>query len=332
VGIRKTQGPNTAALKRAREADLEPKKPEVEGEQPEQHSTEELRAVANGRGTLQLGDEGPGIAELQSAVGLEPTGTFDEELQKRITSVQGASGLRRTGVVDADTLYALNSALQAASPLMDKLIGNEQREAIEDLDKAVDEGTGLFAHKRIAAVEFASLGLLTVRNAGEAASKVGKIGAAAGGLSKVADLVGPVLVPITAFYAAKDVRAAVKAHKDLPKSEVQAKRAKHATNRAAGSVGYFASVAAGTAKEVIKTTARSGGFLGKLVPGLNVIVAAGDITWATTVCRDPDSSKKKKACACASAVGSVISMVTPPPISWAASAIASGGLLASNFV
>ena len=109
-------------------------------------------------------------------------------------------------------------------------------------------------------------------------------------------------------------------------------RSSAAVNRAFGSVGYFASVAATTAREIVKVSAHSGSFAGRVVPGLSVVVAAGDVTWATTVVRDKDASIAKKSAACASAFGSLVSMVTPPPISWAASAVATGGLLATNFL
>jgi peptidoglycan hydrolase-like protein with peptidoglycan-binding domain len=54
------------------------------------------------RPQLQVGDSGPAVKDLQRAVQATVSGVFDSETLRRVKRVQGAHGMARTGVVDAD--------------------------------------------------------------------------------------------------------------------------------------------------------------------------------------------------------------------------------------
>lgn len=304
---------------------------ETKDREPVRLELKDLRRVANGELTIEVGDHGPAIAELQRALGEMVTGTYDVETATAVSAFQTKHALDAHGIIDGDTLYGLNEQFEDIGDRFEAFLRPDTKEAFADIQEAVEEGTGLQAHKKVIIAEEVALGVATTRNALEAFGKAGQA-LRPSALTLAGDVVGVVLLPATAYYATKDVRAALAARRDGDESEIAKERSGAAVNRAFGSVGYFTSVAATTAREILKVSTHSTTFAGRVVPGLSMVVAAGDVTWATTVVRDKDASKPKKAAACASALGSLVAMVTPPPFSWAASAVATGGLLATNFL
>jgi peptidoglycan hydrolase-like protein with peptidoglycan-binding domain len=305
----------------------------AEREQRDPHWLElkDLRRIADGELTVEVGDKGPAIKELQKALGETVTGTYDVETAAAVARFQQKNGLDATGFIDGDTLFGLNETFEKIHDRFERYLQTDTKDAFAEIQEAVEEGTGLQAHKKVIIAEEIALGVATTRNALEALGKAGQA-LRPNALSIAGDVVGVVLLPATAYYATKDVRAALSARRDGDETEIARERSAAAVNRAFGSVGYFTSVAATTAKEILQVSMHATSFAGRVVPGLSVIVAAGDVTWATTVVRDKDVSLSKKTAACASAIGSLVSMVSPPPISWAASAVATGGLLATNFL
>ena len=87
-------------------------------------SVDDLRKVSDGDLKLKAGDTGPGVEELQRALGLDVTGVYDDATVDRITAFQKANDLPEDGAIDGDTLYGLSrkygtsvSAIQRANKL-----------------------------------------------------------------------------------------------------------------------------------------------------------------------------------------------------------------------
>jgi len=56
---------------------------------------------------LGPGDTGDEVAEMQSRLGLERTGVFDEVLTQRVRGVQMLHGLIPDGIIDEETIAYL---------------------------------------------------------------------------------------------------------------------------------------------------------------------------------------------------------------------------------
>lgn len=56
---------------------------------------------------LGPGDTGDEVAEMQSRLGLERTGVFDEVLTQRVRGVQMIHGLIPDGIIDEETVVYL---------------------------------------------------------------------------------------------------------------------------------------------------------------------------------------------------------------------------------
>ena len=56
---------------------------------------------------LGPGDTGDEVAEMQSRLGLERTGVFDEVLTQRVRGVQMMHGLIPDGIIDEETVVYL---------------------------------------------------------------------------------------------------------------------------------------------------------------------------------------------------------------------------------
>lgn len=59
--------------------------------------------------TLQRGDVGDEVRQLQGLVQAPPTGVFDADTERRVRRIQGAKGLPQTGIADGDLYSALGS-------------------------------------------------------------------------------------------------------------------------------------------------------------------------------------------------------------------------------
>lgn len=128
--------------------------------------------------------------------------------------------------------------------------------------------------------------------------------------------VGVAILPGATYFAAKDVRTAIKE----PTAENVA--------IAAGSTGFATSVGINTAKAGM-ALAKVGA---RFTPGLNVAAATADAVWAAGVMADSKASVSKKVAAGVAALGSAVSATNFPVASQIGAVVATGGSLLSTFL
>ena len=63
--------------------------------------------TALGSREIKSGDRGEDVAVLQRRLGLNATGIYNQETEKKVKYVQRIKGLKQTGTVDADVLRYL---------------------------------------------------------------------------------------------------------------------------------------------------------------------------------------------------------------------------------